>query len=73
MPRKLVAEFELDVSLSQFFSYFWDDESPFYDAFMKEALEDVNCFLSKGPILQIWRRIQGTGCTKRLPSPGRNG
>ena len=41
MPRKLVAEFELDVSLSQFYSYFWDDESPFYDAFMKEALEDV--------------------------------
>ena len=41
MPRKLVAEFELDVSLSQFFSYFWDDESPFYDAFMKEALEAI--------------------------------
>ena len=32
---RFVAEFELDVSLSQFYSYFWDDESPFYDAFMK--------------------------------------
>ena len=42
MPRKLVAEFELDVSLSQFYSYFWDDESPFYDAFMKEALKDTS-------------------------------